>query len=59
MRILLILATILAFTGLQPLMHDPVPCNPGESGAQCQSRLGDAYEVIYYPSIYLLQGEPR
>lgn len=27
-----------------------VPCNKGESGAQCQARMGDRYEVIYYPA---------
>lgn len=26
-----------------------VPCSKGESGAQCQARMGARYEVIYYP----------
>jgi len=28
-----------------------VACNPRETGPQCQRRLGDQWEVIYYPAV--------
>lgn len=40
-----------------------IPCNKGETGPQCQARMGDAYEVIYYPDagayIAELRGNPE
>lgn len=36
-----------------------VPCNKGESGPQCQARMGERYEVIYYPAAEVFIAELR
>lgn len=38
-----------------------VPCNKGETGPQCQARMGDAYEVIWYPraEVFVAEVRPR